>query len=69
MRGKQQAEPGTINACVVAGDREIAYARIAQGKDELFGNAAKPESADGQEHAVADDAFKGGFRVGEELIH
>jgi hypothetical protein len=69
VRGEQKPEPRAIDACVVAGDGQVADAGVAQGKNELFGDATKTESADGHEHAVADDAFECRFRVGEELVH
>ena len=48
---------------------QVADAGVAQGKDQRFGNAAKAEAADGQQHSVVHNAFERGFRVREELIH
>ena len=67
-RCQQQAQSPVIHAGIVAGDGEVAHAGIAKGRDKRFRDAAKAKAADGQQHAVADDAVEGGTRIGIELI-
>ena len=65
---QQEADAPVVDAGVVAGDGEVAYAGIAQRRDEGFGNAAQAEAADGEQHAVAGDVGQRGAGVGVELV-
>ena len=44
---EEEADALVVDAGVVAGDGEVAYAGIAECGDEGFGNAAEAEAADG----------------------
>ena len=50
LAGRQQhAETEIVNAAIIRNDSEVLDAGIADGDDQTFGNAAKPETA-GHDH-------------------
>src|ERR1700687_2307485 len=66
---KEQAQAEVVDSGVIAGDSEVLYAAVAQGKDEGFRNAAESEAADGEQHPVVEQASEGGVCVGVNFIH
>jgi hypothetical protein len=71
-RLQQQAQPEVVHARVVRDAGEVLDAAVAQGDDEVLGNAAQAEPSHHDGHAVAEDALvaqvgQAGGRVGEDL--
>ena len=58
---EQDAEPDAVDAGVVGDDGEVLHARLAQRLDQRLGDAAEPEAAGHDRHAVLDGA-------GERLV-
>lgn len=66
---EKESEAEIVNAAVVANDGEVFDSRIAEGKDQVFGNAAKAKSAGHDGHPVEQfsiQGFGGGF---DQFIH
>ena len=53
----EDAEAFAVNAHVVGHHRQVFDARIADGVDQVRGDAAEPEAADGDRLAVAQDVL------------
>jgi hypothetical protein len=68
-RLQQQAEAETVDTGVVADGSQVLLAAVAQGGDQLLGDAAQAEAADGDGHAVLDQAFQGVGGAGVNLVH
>ena len=66
---EQDAEADAVDAGIVGHDREIFHAGIADGQDQRLGNAAQPEAAGHDQHAVLEDAGQRRARVGIDLFH
>jgi hypothetical protein len=49
---KQDADAEIIHARIVAGEGEIPDARVADGKEQQFGDAAEAEAARSDQHVV-----------------
>ena len=67
-RLQQQAEPHVIDAGVVGDDGQVLHPAVADRLDQRRGDAAQPEPARHDRHAVAQQARQGRFRIRENLV-
>src|SRR5690606_20361219 len=68
-RAEQLAEPFAVDAGVVARDGEVPDPRIADRVDQPFGDAAQPETARANLHAVEQKPVERSRGVGVSLVH
>src|SRR5262249_24313851 len=66
---EQQAKADTIDAAVVGDDGQVLHARVADRQDQLLRNAAKPEPAGHDQHAVLQQAGERCPGIGIDLLH
>ena len=65
---QQQPVAQSVHADVVADGGEILHALADQGADQIFRNAAQPESADHDGGAIG-DVFDGLVGTGYDFVH
>jgi hypothetical protein len=68
-RHEQLAQAEAVGAGVVADDRQVAHAAVAQSVDQRFGNATQAKPADSEQVAALDHAFQCRSGAGEYLVH
>ncbi len=66
---QQPAQSDAVNARIVGNNCQILDAGFTQGVREDFGDTAKSETARHDHHAVLENTFERGFRVGKDLVH
>ena len=66
---EQDAEADAVDAGIVGDDGEVFHPGIADGEDQRFRNAAQPEAAGHDHHAVLEHPGERGPRVGIDLVH
>src|SRR6185437_10595309 len=66
---EQEAKAPAVDAGVVARDGEVARAGGPESEDESFGDSAKAEAADGNEHAVTSESCERRFGAWIEFVH
>jgi len=66
---EKEAKPDAVNAGIVGDDREIFHARVTDRFDQSFRNAAKPEAAGHDHHAVLEQAGERRLGVGIDFFH
>src|SRR5581483_2074176 len=67
-RFQQQSKSTTVHAGVVAGDGQVAHARLAQRENQRFRNAAQTKAANRQQHAVMHHAFERSSGIRPEFV-
>src|SRR5262249_12652716 len=65
---EKDAEAEVVDAAVVGDDGEILDAKVSQGGDRVFGNAAQTEPA-GQQSGSGGDVADGLVRARVDLVH
>ena len=69
MGVEQDAEADAVDAGIVRDHGEILHPGIADGEDQRLGNAAQPEAAGHDQHAVLEDVGERRARIGVDLFH
>jgi hypothetical protein len=66
---QQDAEAEVVDAGVVRGDGEVLHPCVADRGDQQLGDAAEPEAAGGDRHAVEEQAVERRCRIRIDLLH
>ena len=66
---EQDAEADAVDAGIVGDDGQVLHAGIADREDQRLGDAAQPEAAGHDHHAVLEQAGERRRRIGIDLFH
>ena len=69
MGVEQDAEADAVDAGIVGDHGEILDPGFADRQDQRLGNAAQPEAAGHDQHAVLQDVGERRPRIGVDLLH
>jgi hypothetical protein len=69
LRLDQDAEANAVDPRTVGHHGEIADPRLADGQNQALRNAAQPEPAGHDQHAIVEQPRKDRWRVGVNLVH